>query len=158
MNLAQFTNQIATTGGGIYNIVRGEAPTSGYGASHADIWYGITIPETWESMTIEERGLFLKPHINQFIAQNGRQFEVSWDYMSAYTKDDLIILEMTRVFDELYDAILFGIVNYAEVIHDYAKDESIELPTGQTHGTMTQVMNYAKMVAMVLTDKILTNA
>jgi Asp-tRNA(Asn)/Glu-tRNA(Gln) amidotransferase A subunit family amidase len=158
MNLAQFTNQIATTGGGIYNIVRGEAPTSGYGASHADIWYGITIPETWESMTIEERGLFLKPHINQFIAQNGRQFEVSWDYMSAYTQDDLIILEMTRVFDELYDAILFGIVNYAEVIHDYAKDESIELPTGQTHGTMTQVMNYAKMVAMVLTDKILTNA
>lgn len=158
MNLAQFTNQIATTGGGIYNIVRGEAPTSGYGASHADIWYGITIPETWESMTTEERGLFIKPHINQFIAQNGRQFEVSWDYMSAYTKDDLIILEMTRVFDELYDAILFGIVNYAEEVQDYSRGVSIELPTGQTHGTMRQVMDYAKMTATTLTHKILTNA
>lgn len=158
MNLVQFTNQIATTGGGIYNIVRGEAPTSGYGASHADIWYGIKIPENWNSMTMEERGLFIKPHINQFIAQNGRQFEVSWDYMSAYTQDDLIILEMTRVFDNLYDAVLFGIVNYAEVIHDYAKDESIEIPTGQTHGTMKQVLDYAKMTATAITHKILTNA
>jgi len=158
MNLSQFTAQIATTGGGIYNIVTGEAPTSGYSASHENIWYGITIPETWDSMTTEERSLFLKPHIHQFMAQNGRQLEVSWDYMSAYTQDGLIILEITRMFDELYDAIVFGIINYQKTVHDFNRDVSIELPEGQTHGTMTQVMNYAKMVAMVLTDKILTNA
>ena len=158
MNLSQFTAQIATMGGGIYNIVTGEAPTSGYSASHNKIWYGITIPETWDSMTTEERSLFLKPHINQFIAQNGPQLEVSWDYIGAYTQDDLIILEVTRVFDEMYDAILFGIINYQETIHDFNRDETIELPEGQMHGTMTQIMNYAKMTATTLMHKILTNA
>jgi hypothetical protein len=158
MNLAQFTNQIATTGGATYNIVTGETPTSGYAASIKGHEKVVEIPSEWNSMTSSDRGVFLSMHVLDFIATNGAHLETEWDYMGAWTHDGKIYFDVTRVFDGLYDAVLFGILNEQKAIYDYTRDESIELPTGQTHGTMTQVMDYAKMTAAALTHKILTNA
>jgi hypothetical protein len=156
MNLAQFTTQIATTGGATYNITTGDSPNSGYAASMQGHEKVISLPDTWGSMASDERGMYIKQHILDFIVTNGAQLESSWDYIGAWTHEDSIYLDVTRVFDNLYDAVLFGILNNQKAIYDFNKDESIELPEGQTHGTMTQAMDYAKMTATAISHKILT--
>jgi hypothetical protein len=156
MNLAQFTTQIATTGGATYNIVTGDSPNSGYAASMEGHEKVINLPDTWESMSSSERGTYIKPHVLDFIVTSGTQLETAWDYIGAWTHDGKVYLDVTRVFDNLYDAVLFGILNNQKAIYDFNKDESIELPEGQTHGTMTQAMDYAKMTATAISHKILT--
>ncbi len=158
MNLSQFTNQIATTGGATYNIVTGDSPNSGYASSMQGHEKVINLPDTWGSMTADERGMYIKQHILDFIVTNGTQLETAWDYIGAWTHEGSIYLDVTRAFDNLYDAILFGILNNQKAIYDFNRKESIEIPEGQTHGTMTQAMDYAKMTATALTHKILTNA
>jgi hypothetical protein len=156
MNLAQFTTQIATTGGATYNIVTGDSPTSGYAASMQGHEKVIKLPDTWDSMSGSDRGMYIKQHVLDFIVTNGTQLETSWDYIGAWTHEGNIYLDVTRVFNELYDAVLFGILNNQKAIYDFNRDESIELPEGQTHGTMTQAMDYAKMTATAISHKILT--
>jgi hypothetical protein len=158
MNLKQFSKQIATTGGATYNIVTGDVPTSGYAASTKGHEKVVEIPSEWDSYTSGEREMFISMHILDFMATNGLKLETEWDYMGAWTDDGKIYFDVTRVFDEMYDAVLFGILNEQQAIYDFNRGESIELPQGQTHGTMTQIMNYAKMTATALTHKILTNA
>lgn len=155
MNLAQFTNQIATTGGATYNIVTGDSPTSGYASSMQGHEKVINLPDTWGSMTADERGMYIKQHILDFIVTNGTQLETAWDYIGAWTHEGSIYLDVTRVFDDLYDAVLFGILNNQKAIYDFNRDESIEIPQGQTHGTMTQAMDYAKMTATAITNHII---
>jgi hypothetical protein len=155
MNLAQFTNQIATTGGATYNIVTGDSPTSGYASSMQGHEKVINLPDTWASMTADERGMYIKQHILDFIVTNGTQLETAWDYIGAWTHEGSIYLDVTRVFDDLYDAVLFGILNNQKAIYDFNRKESIEIPEGQTHGTMTQAMDYAKMTATAITNHII---
>lgn len=158
MNLSQFTTQIATTGGATYNIVTGDIPNSGYAASMQGHEKVITLPETWGSMTTDERGMYIKQHILDFIVTNGLQLETAWDYIGAWTHESKVYLDVTRVFDELYDAVLFGMLNGQKAIYDFNRDETIEIPEMQSHGTMTQAMDYAKMTATAISHKILTNA
>lgn len=158
MNLAQFTTQVATTGGATYNITTGDTPNSGYAASMQGHEKVITLPDTWNSMSSSDRGMYIKQHILDFIVTNGAQLETSWDYIGAWTHEGSIYLDVTRVFDELYDAVLFGMLNNQKAIYDFNRDESIEIPEMQSHGTMTQAMDYAKMTATAISHKILTNA
>jgi hypothetical protein len=158
MNLAQFTTQIATTGGATYNITTGDSPNSGYAASMQGHEKVINLPSNWGSMASDERGMYIKQHILDFIVTNGTQLETAWDYIGAWTHEGSIYLDVTRVFDELYDAVLFGMLNGQKAIYDFNRDESIEIPEMQSHGTMTQAMDYAKMTAAAIAHKILTNA
>lgn len=158
MNLAQFTTQVATTGGATYNITTGDTPNSGYAASMQGHEKVITLPDTWNSMSSSDRGMYIKQHILDFIVTNGAQLETSWDYIGAWTHEGSIYLDVTRVFDELYDAVLFGMLNGQKAIYDFNRDETIEIPEMQSHGTMTQAMDYAKMTATAISHKILTNA
>lgn len=158
MNLAQFTTQVVTTGGATYNIVTGDSPTSGYAASMQGHEKVIGLPDTWDSMSSGDRGMYIKQHILDFIVTNGAQLETAWDYIGAWTHEGSIYLDVTRVFDELYDAVLFGMLNGQKAIYDFNRDESIEIPEMQSHGTMTQAMDYAKMTATAISHKILTNA
>lgn len=158
MNLSQFTTQVATTGGATYNIVTGDSPNSGYAASMQGHEKVINLPDTWDSMSSSDRGMYIKQHILDFIVTNGAQLETSWDYIGAWTHEGKVYLDVTRVFDELYDAVLFGMLNGQKAIYDFNRDESIEIPEMQSHGTMTQAMDYAKMTATAISHKILTNA
>ena len=158
MNLAQFTTQVVTTGGATYNITTGDSPTSGYAASMQGHEKVINLPNTWDSMSSSDRGTYIKQHILDFIVTNGAQLETAWDYIGAWTHEGSIYLDVTRVFDELYDAVLFGMLNGQKAIYDFNRDESIEIPEMQSHGTMTQAMDYAKMTATAISHKILTNA
>jgi hypothetical protein len=155
MNLAQFTNEVATTGGATYNIVTGDSPNSGYASSMQGHEKVINLPDTWGSMTADERGMYIKQHILDFIVTNGTQLETAWDYIGAWTHEGSIYLDVTRVFDDLYDAVLFGILNNQKAIYDFNRKESIEIPEGQTHGTMTQTLDYAKMTATAITNHII---
>jgi len=116
----------------------------------------INLPDTWDSMSSSDRGMYIKQHVLDFIVTNGTQLETAWDYIGAWTHEGNIYLDVTRVFDGLYDAVLFGILNNQKAIYDFNRDESIELPEGQTHGTMTQARDYAKMTATAISHKILT--
>jgi len=155
MNLVQFTNQVVTTGGATYNITTGTTPTSGYGSSMEDHVKVHSLPESWDSMASDEKGMYVKQYILDFIASKGLMLESSWDYIEATIHEGDIILNVTRVFDDLYDAVLFGILNNQAVIYDFNRDESIEIPEGQKHGTMTQAMDYAKMTATAITNHII---
>lgn len=158
MNLSQFTTQVVTTGGATYNIVTGDSPNSGYAASMQGHEKVINLPDTWDSMSSSDRGMYIKQHILDFIVTNGAQLETAWDYIGAWTHGGSIYLDVTRLFDELYDAVLFGMLNGQKAIYDFNRDESIEIPEMQSHGTMTQAMDYAKMTAATISHKILTNA
>lgn len=158
MNLPQFTTQVATTGGATYNIVTGTTPTSGYGASLRGHEKVIELPASYIRYKQSVKEEFISGHVLSYIAAHGLELENSWDYIGAWMHDGKLYLDITRVFDELYDAVLFGILNGQLAIYDFNRDESIELPEGQTHGTMTQAMDYAKMTAATITHKILTNA
>jgi hypothetical protein len=156
MNLAQFTIQIAATGGATYNIVTGDTPTSGYAASMKEHEKIVVLPPTWDSMPSSERGMLIKQHVLDFIVTNGPRLENAWDYIGAWTQEGMMYLDVTRVFDELYDAVLFGILNNQKAVFDFTSGNSIELPEGQTHGTMTQTMDYAKKTASELSHNTLT--
>jgi hypothetical protein len=108
-------------------------------------------------MIVKEKEQYIKQHILDFIVTNGAHLETAWDYIGAWTHEGNIYLDVTRVFDELYDAVLFGMLNGQKAIYDFNRDESIEIPEMQTHGTMTQAMDYAKMTATTISHKILTN-
>lgn len=158
MNLSQFTNKIATTGGATYNIVTGAVPTTGYAASMQGHEKVIELPATWDSMLSEERAMFMKQHVLDFIVTNGLTLETEWDYIGAWIQDSKVFLDVTRVFEQLYDALLFGMLNGQKAIYNFDNDKSIELPEMQQHGTMTQAMDYAKMTASALTHKLSNNA
>ena len=155
MNLKQFTTQVATTGGATYNIVTGDMPTSGYASSMKEHGKVVTLPDNWTALSTDDKEQYIKQHILDFIVTNGPQLETSWDYIGAWKHENTICLDVTRVFDDLYDAVLFGILNNQKAIYDFNRGESIELPEGQTHGTMTQAMDYAKMTATAITNNII---
>ena len=158
MNLAQFTTQVVTTGGATYNIVTGTTPTSGYAASLMGHEKIVDLPSNYIRFKQSVKEEFIGGHIKDFIAANGAQLETSWDYIGAWTHESKVYLDVTRVFDELYDAVLFGMLNGQKAIYDFNRDETIEIPEMQSHGTMTQAMDYAKMTATAISHKILTNA
>ena len=139
MNLSNLVHELSLTGGFSYNVTTGESnPTTGYMVSlngYEEQFYF----DDFDNKDL--KNYFLK-HIDKL---NNEQY-----FLGGWVNDNYVYLDASINIPDLETAILYGINGSQLSIFDCANNKTIELPSPQRSGTMTQNKTYNEIKAKQL--------
>ena len=145
MNLSNLFYELALNNGFSYNINTGESnPTTGYMVSLSgfeELFYF----DDFESKNITN---YIAKHINKLSDEQC--------FLGGWVTENQVFLDVSINLQDLELAILYGINGDQQSIFDCANNKTIELPSPQRSGTMTQNKTYNDMKAKQLAFTIKT--
>jgi len=143
MNLNDLMHELATTGGFTYNITTGEYDvTDGY---------IVSLKGFEEQLYLDD---FENKDISNFIGKHVSFFIKEEYFVGGWVDGNTVYLDVSIKVNDLEEALLLGLTNNQKAIYDAKNKRTIDLPSAQTSGTMTQNKTYnimkAKQLAFVM--------
>jgi hypothetical protein len=152
MNIQQFIDVLATGSGASYSLSQGQQPTAGTMVSIYGHEFIPELPASFVRYKAELQREMIANAVHDFVVTNGLLLDDIDNYIGGWWSEGKLVLDVSKQFDDLREAVEFGIHNRQKAVYSIDLGKDIDLPAPQDAGTETQRATYARLAAQAIAN------